>query len=143
MMNAERSEQHDFEQAAMIRAWLNAKIDRRLEGVDSAVVELPQDTAGVFKTVRLRTGLFEARALPLYLMPGVSVLEIMLMPYEPMKMAKMIELLTTALESDKDIEMLKLLSMHELGRVLNQWVDKSSESEAELEEEEAEHGRNR
>lgn len=94
---------------------------------------VPEDEVDdVFKTVHISTRTFDADALPLYQMPGLQVLEIMLIPYEPVKMARMVDLFKTALASDRAVEQLGLVSMHELSSLLNQWVDKSHTAESEL-----------
>jgi len=100
------------------------------------------------KPITLKTSWFEAQALPLFLMPGMQVVDIMATTDEGLKMAKMVGLLQLAVrESDKD--KLGLLDMRELNGMMNQWVEKSGQEEAKEDyfakkrEREAERGRKR
>lgn len=122
-----RWDMHEFEQMQMIASAALARAEGEVE-VDGRKVVLPPDVE-VFKTVHLQSKLFSGDAIPLYQMPGLAVLEILLLPHEPIKMQKMVNLLQAALGSKQEVELLGLLSMHELNEVLGQWVDKSQESE--------------
>lgn len=96
-------------------------------------VEDPLEWRPSVETVWVETENFSAEAIPMFMMPALSVLDAMTAP-EHVRVIKMFELFKLSINDQEKLALLEILSYQEFNQMVAKWLTLSSQLEEEQQE---------